>query len=118
MEEKKMATYEYEVVEYDYTDKKKEREAMNAARTDAIKEVLAFLKARFGDEQADMIEKDTIGFRIGPVINKDGCPIDLVVAIKPTVKQYQDHCGEKKYSKGFDFDQAVYNMKNGIDCEE
>lgn len=118
MEEKNMGTYEFEMKEYDYTKSKNEREAGNLARADAVAELLPFLKARFGDEQAEMIAKDTIGFRIGPVIDKDGCPVDIVIAIKPTVKQYQEHCGEKKCSKGFDFDQAVDNMKKNLDCEE
>ena len=63
MEEKNMGTYEFEMKEYDYTKSKNEREAGNLARADAVAELLPFLKARFGDEQAEMIAKDTIGFR-------------------------------------------------------
>ena len=109
---------EKEYIYNDYTGYKNETQAKNAARADAMNMLKDFLIEKFGPEAVGMIDKNTIGVIIGTVNDKDGCPCDMIVALKPTIKNYQDHSGEKAFIKAFDFVQAQKEFKSGLPSEE
>lgn len=88
---------------YDYTKSKNETAAKNKARADICKLFYEFLVENFGEENVGYVDRDTIGFVFGTVNDKDGFPCDMAATVKPVIKSYQDHVGEKRTTKAFDF---------------
>ena len=91
---------------YDYTQAKNETAAKNEARIDLTQEFLAFLIERWGEENVGLVDKNTIGFVFGNVNDNDGCPCDMAATVQVKIKNYQDHCGTKKYTPAWDFYEA------------
>ena len=87
---------------FDYTSAKNETLAKKIARNDLTNLFLEFLKEKFGEDSVGLVDKNTIGFVFGTVNDRDGCPCDFVATIKPTIKNYQDHKGEKRTTEAYD----------------
>lgn len=95
----------------DYTQAINETAAKNQARKDLSEMLFEFLKEKFGEDgQVGYVEKNEIGFVFGTVIDKDGFTVDMVATVKPVIKNYQAHNGEKRPSEAFDFDQALQDF--------
>lgn len=101
---------------FNYTEAKNETAAKKQARLDLTALFLEFLKEKFGEDKVGFVDKNTIGFVFGEVNDNDGCPCDFVATIKPTIKNYQDHCGEKRSTEAYDFYQAIEDYK--MECGE
>lgn len=101
-----MATIEIGEGKFDYTQAKNETMAKNLGREDLTQLFLEFLVARFGEENAGFVDKNTVGFVFGDVNDNDGCPCDMAATVKFVIKNYQDHCGTKKYTPAWDFYEA------------
>ena len=86
----------------DYTSAKNETAAKKAAREDLTNLFYEFLCERFGSDNVGLVDKNTIGFVFGTVNDRDGCPCDFVATIKPTIKNYQDHKGDKRTTEAYD----------------
>lgn len=100
---------------FDYTGAKNETAAKNQARADLTQLFAEFLKERFGEDKAGLIDKNTVAFIFGTVNDNDGCPCDMVATIKPTIKAYQDHNGTKRFTEAFDFYSAVeFYAEHGV----
>ena len=97
---------------FDYTSSKNETAAKKQAREDLTTLFLEFLKEKFGENNVGLVDKNTIGFIFGNVNDKDGCPCDMVATIKPIIKNYQDHVGEKKTAEAYDLFEEIkiFNM--------
>ena len=96
---------------FDYTGAKNETAAKKQARADLSALLFDFLKEKFGEDgQVAYIGKSEIGFVFGTVIDKDGFTVDMVATVKPVIKNYQAHAGEKRPSEAFDFDQAAQDF--------
>lgn len=91
---------------FDYTQAKNETTAKNLGREDLAKAINEFLKERFGEENAGFVDKNTPAVVFGDVNDNDGCPCDMAATIKIVIKNYQDHCGTKKYAPAWDFYEA------------
>ncbi len=95
----------------DYTQAVNETAAKNQARKDLSEMLFEFLKEKFGEDgQVGYVGKNEIGFVFGTVIDKDGFTVDMVATVKPVIKNYQAHNGEKRPSEAFDFDQALQDF--------
>jgi hypothetical protein len=101
-----MATIEIGEGKFDYTQAKNETMAKNLGREDLTQLFLEFLVARFGEENAGLVDKNTVGFVFGDVNDNDGCPCDMAATVKFVIKNDQDHCGTKKYTPAWDFYEA------------
>lgn len=101
-----MATIEIDEGKFDYTQAKNETMAKNLGREDLTQLFLEFLVARFGEENVGLVDKNTVGFVFGDVNDNDGCPCDMAATVKFVIKNYQDHCGTKKYIPAWDFYEA------------
>lgn len=96
---------------FDYTNAATETAAKKQARIDLTEMFLGWLTKEFGEENVGLVDKNTIGFAFGTVKDKDGYECDIVATIKPTIKNYQDHNGEKRQTEAFDLGQAIEDYK-------
>ena len=101
-----MALIEIGNGKFNYTGTKNETAAKNLAREDLTKLFLEFLTQRFGEEQVGLVDKNTVDFVFGDVNDKDGYLCDMAATLKVVIKNYQDHCGTKKYTPAWDFYEA------------
>lgn len=101
-----MALIEIGNGKFNYTGTKNETSAKNLAREDLTKLFLEFLTQRFGEEHVGLVDKNTVGFVFGDVNDKDGYLCDMAATLKVVIKNYQDHCGTKKYTPAWDFYEA------------
>lgn len=98
---------------FDYTEAKNETAAKKQARDDLTALFLEFLKEKFGEDNVGLVDKNTIGFIFGNVNDNDGCPCDMVATIKPVIKNYQDHYGDKKTTLAYDLGEEIKAFKMG-----
>ena len=91
---------------FDYTGSKNETAAKKQARADLTALFYDFLVEKFGSENVGMVENNTIGFAFGTIVDKEGFTVDMIATVKPVIKNYQPHVGEKRVTDAFDFDQA------------
>lgn len=91
---------------FDYTNAKNETAAKKQARADLTALFYDFLVEKFGNENVGMVENNTIGFAFGTIVDKEGFTVDMIATVKPVIKNYQPHIGEKRVTEAFDFDQA------------
>ena len=92
---------------FDYTNSKNETAAKKQARKDLTNLFLEFLKEKFGEDNVGLVDKNTIGFIFGNVNDNDGCPCDFVATVKPIIKNYQDHTGEKRTTEAYDLFEEI-----------
>lgn len=100
---------------FDYTSLKNETAVKKQARQDLTALFYDFLCEKFGVDDVKMVAKNTIGFIFGNVNDKNNLPCYVVATIKPIVKNYQDHCGDKATIEAYDFFQVAEDYKN--QCE-
>lgn len=98
---------------YDYTTQKNETAAKKQARDDLTALFMEFLIEKFGEQSVGLVDKNTIGFIFGNVNDNDGCPCDMVATIKPIIKNYQDHIGDKKTTYAYDFFEEMKAFQMG-----
>ena len=91
---------------FDYTKQKNETQAKAAARIDLTNLFLEFLTERFGEENVGLVDKNTIGFAFGDVNDNEGCLCDMTATVSFVIKNYQDHCGTKRFTPAWDFFEA------------
>lgn len=103
---------------FDYTNEKNETAVRKQARLDLAKLFEEFLVEKFGRDNVKYVDKNTLGFIFGFVNDNDGCPCDVVATVKPVIKNYQDHIGEKRATMAFDFFQAAEDYEMGISGAE
>lgn len=101
---------------FDYTKAKNETAAKKQARIDLTQLFYEFLIEKFGKENVGIVDKHTVGFIFGNVNDNDGCPCDFVATVKPTIKNYQDHIGDKRQTDAYDLFQAIEDYK--MECGE
>lgn len=97
---------------FSYLNCKNETMAKKLARKDLTKFLLELLKEQFGEDKVGMVDNNTIGFVFGEVKDKDGYLCDMVATVKPVIKNYQDHNGDKRPSIAYDFYTAKENFEN------
>lgn len=97
---------------FDYTSLKNETAVKKQAREDLTVLFYDFLCEEFGKDDVKMVDNNTIGFIFGNVNDKENLPCYVIATIKPIIKNYQDHYGEKKIIKAYDFFQAAEDYKN------
>ena len=66
------------------------------ARINTMDVVVSALKTAFGDDKVAKVGSNEYGVIVGEVTDKDGFPQDLVVTIKPTVKEWEDRKTDKR----------------------
>ena len=90
----------------DYSKSKNETATKNQARKEISELFYDFLVKEYGTDNVGYVDNNTIGFICGTTVDKDGYTVDVVAQVKPIIKNYQDHCGEKRCTEAYDFDQA------------
>ena len=58
--------------------------------------VVSALKEKFGESNVAKVGSSEYGVIIGQVIDKDGFPQDVVVTVKPTVKEWESRKTDKR----------------------
>ena len=66
------------------------------ARVSTMEVVVSALKEKFGENNVAKVGSNEYGVIIGQVIDKDGFPQDLVVTVKPTVKEWESRKTDKR----------------------
>lgn len=66
------------------------------ARIDSMEVIVAALKAKFGEDAVAKVGSNEYGVIVGQVIDKDGFPQDVVVTVKPTVKEWESRKTAKR----------------------
>ena len=66
------------------------------ARVSTMEVVVSALKEKFGESNVAKVGSNEYGVIIGQVIDKDGFPQDLVVTVKPTVKEWESRKTDKR----------------------
>ena len=70
------------------------------ARIEAMEVIVAALKDKFGEDAVAKVGSNEYGVIVGQVIDKDGFPQDVVVTIKPTVKEWESRkTAKREYEK-------------------
>ena len=66
------------------------------ARINTMDVVVSALKTAFGDDKVAKIGSNEYGVIVGEVTDKDGFPQEVVVTVKPTVKEWEDRKTDKR----------------------
>ena len=66
------------------------------ARVSTMEVVVSALKEKFGESNVAKVGSNEYGVIIGQVIDKDGFPQDVVVTVKPTVKEWESRKTDKR----------------------
>lgn len=70
-------------------------------RIDTMGVVVNALKTAFGDDKVAKVGSNEYGVIVGEVIDKDGFPQDVVVTVKPTVKEWENRKTDKRTYEQF-----------------
>ena len=83
------------------------------ARINTMDVVVSALKTAFGDDKVAKVGSNEYGVIVGEVTDKDGFPQEVVVTVKPTVKEWESRKTEKRtYTKFILADEsAAYEME-------
>ena len=83
------------------------------ARVSTMDVVVSALKEKFGENNVAKVGSNEYGVIIGEVIDKDGFPQDVVVTVKPTVKEWESRKTDKRtYTQFILADEAqAYEME-------
>lgn len=68
----------------------------NSARVITMEAVVKGLAEAFGEENIAKVGSNEYGVIVGTVLDKDGFPLDVVVTVKPTVKEWESRKTEKR----------------------
>ena len=71
------------------------------ARVSTMEVVVSALKEKFGESNVAKVGSNEYGVIIGQVQDKDGFPQDVVVTIKPTVKEWESRKTAKREYEQF-----------------
>ena len=71
------------------------------ARVSTMEVVVSALKEKFGESNVEKVGSNEYGVIIGQVIDKDGFPQDVVVTLKPTVKEWESRKTDKRTQTQF-----------------
>ena len=66
------------------------------ARINTMDVVVSALKTAFGDDKVAIVGSNEYGVIVGEVTDKDGFPQEVVVTVKPTVKEWEDRKTDKR----------------------
>ena len=66
------------------------------ARVSTMEVVVSALKEKFGESNVAKVGSNEYGVIIGQVQDKDGLPQDVVVTVKPTVKEWESRKTDKR----------------------
>ena len=66
------------------------------ARVSTMEVVVSALKEKFGESNVAKVGSNEYGVIIGQVIDKDGFPQDVVITVKPTVKEWESRKTDKR----------------------
>ena len=77
------------------------------ARVSTMEVVVSALKEKFGENNVAKVGSNEYGVIIGQVIDKDGFPQDLVVTVKPTVKEWESRKTDKRVYEQFNLADAA-----------
>ena len=66
------------------------------ARIETMEVIVAALKAKFGEDAVAKVGSNEYGVIVGQVQDKDGFPQDVVVTVKPTVKEWESRKTAKR----------------------
>ena len=66
------------------------------ARINTMDVVVSALKTAFGDDKVAKVGSNEYGVIIGEVTDKDGFPQEVVVTVKPTVKEWESRKTDKR----------------------
>ena len=87
--------------------------AVKSAMRDLVMSVcVKALKEEFGDELVKKVGSNEWGIVVGQ-IDDNGCPVDAVTTLKPTVKEWADRKTAKKTYERYDLDDnaTAYEME-------
>ncbi len=83
------------------------------ARINTTDVVVSALKEKFGESNVAKVGSNEYGVIIGQVTDKDGFPQDVVVTVKPTVKEWESRKTDKRTYTQFvlDDEAQAYEME-------
>ena len=71
------------------------------ARINTMDVVVSALKTAFGDDKVAKVGSNEFGVIVGEVTDKDGFPQEVVVTVKPTVKEWESRKTAKREYEQF-----------------
>lgn len=71
------------------------------ARTDVMEVVTNALRTAYGDSNVAKVGSNEYGVVVGQILDKDGFPADVVVTVKPTVKEWESRKTDKRVYEQF-----------------
>lgn len=83
------------------------------ARVSTMDVVVSALKEKFGENNVAKVGSNEYGVIVGQVQDKDGFPQDVVVTVKPTVKEWESRKTDKRTYTQFILadESAAYEME-------
>lgn len=66
------------------------------ARIETMEVIVTALKAKYGEDAVAKVGSNEYGVIVGQVQDKDGFPQDVVVTVKPTVKEWESRKTAKR----------------------
>ena len=83
------------------------------ARINTMDVVVSALKTAFGDDKVAKVGSNEYGVIVGEVTDKDGFPQEVVVTVKPTVKEWESRKTDKRTYTQFILadESAAYEME-------
>jgi len=93
--------------EYTYNELKNETGIKATATADLIADLTEMLVNKFGEENVRKVGNKVIGFVASTVIDKDGCPHDLIFTVDPTIKDWDEKKRNGRTKPIFDLFEAA-----------
>ena len=71
------------------------------ARIDVMEVITNALRTAYGEDNVAKVGSNEYGVAVGQVLDKDGFPADVVVTVKPTVKEWENRKTDKRTYEQF-----------------
>lgn len=97
----------------DYTGLKNATAVKAQARIDVMEVIVNALSNEFGEDVVKKVGSNEFAVVVGTANDGDGCPNDVVVTVKPIVKDWETRKTTKKTFEKYDIDAeaAMYEME-------
>lgn len=95
-------------------------EIKEAIRVEAFDSVIEAMKAKYGEENVTIVSKSEVAVAVLLIEMEDGFTVEACVTFSPTVKDYKERQGAKKFFPEYDreFEGSQWQKKVEQDAKE